>query len=183
VYSEAIGFQDKAAGKPMAKDAIFRIYSMTKPLTSVAAMMLVDEGRLQFTEPVSKYLAPLAKMEVLVKDREGKASREPAKHPITIHDLLRHTAGLAYGEFSAIPEIRAAYKEARLLLPGVNRLTPEQFTSGDSTGAARSPTRYDLGIQHGCRRVGPRYRGGYRSAPVLLPGGAAFSLWRSVHRV
>jgi CubicO group peptidase (beta-lactamase class C family) len=129
VYSETIGFQDKTAGKPMAKDAIFRLYSMTKPLTSVAAMMLVEEGRLQLTDPVSKYLPPLAKMEVLVKDQEGKVSREPAKRPITIHDLLRHTAGLAYGEFSTIPEIKAAYREAGMLLPGVNTLTPEQFTS------------------------------------------------------
>ena len=84
VYSEAIGFQDKAAGKPMPKDAIFRIYSMTKPLASVAAMMLVEEGRIQLTDPVSKYLPPFAKMEVLVTDKDGKTSREPAKRQITI---------------------------------------------------------------------------------------------------
>ena len=56
VYSDAVGLQDKDAGKPMAKDAIFRIYSMTKPIVSVAAMMLVEEGRIQLTDPVSKYL-------------------------------------------------------------------------------------------------------------------------------
>ena len=56
IYSEAIGFQDKAAGKPMSKEAIFRIYSMTKPLASVAAMMLVVEGKMQLTDPVSKFL-------------------------------------------------------------------------------------------------------------------------------
>ena len=56
VYSEAIGFQDKETGKPIAKDSIFRIYSMTKPIVSVAAMMLVEEGRIQLTDPVSKYL-------------------------------------------------------------------------------------------------------------------------------
>ena len=61
IYSEAIGFQDKAAGKPMTKDAIFRIYSMTKPLTSVAAMMLVEEGRMQLTDPVAKFLPQFAK--------------------------------------------------------------------------------------------------------------------------
>ncbi len=60
IYSEAIGFQDKAAGKPMTKDAIFRIYSMTKPLASVAAMMLVEEGRMQLTDPVAKFLPQFA---------------------------------------------------------------------------------------------------------------------------
>ena len=135
VYSEAIGYEDKAAGKTMPKDAIFRIYSMTKPLASVAAMMLVEEGRLQLTDPVSKYLPPFAKMEVLATDKDGKTIREPAKRPITIHDLFRHTAGLAYGEFSTVPELKAAYAEARLYQPdGIvaesRLITPEQFTNG-----------------------------------------------------
>ena len=59
VYSDAIGFQDSQAGKPMPKDAIFRIYSMTKPLVSVATMMLVEEGKIQITDPVSKFLPAL----------------------------------------------------------------------------------------------------------------------------
>lgn len=94
VYSEAIGYQDKGSGTRLKKDAIFRIYSMTKPLASVAAMMLVKEGKIALADPVSKYLPPFAKMEVLEKDKEGKTSREPAKRPITILDLFRHTAGL-----------------------------------------------------------------------------------------
>src|ERR1700704_671641 len=85
IYSEAIGFQDKGAGKPMTKDALFRIYSMTKPLASVAAMMLVEEGRMQLTDPVSKFLPQLAKMEVLVTDKDGKTTREIAKRQMTIH--------------------------------------------------------------------------------------------------
>ena len=56
VYSEAIGFQDSQEAKPMPKDAIFRIYSMTKPLVSMAAMMLVEEGKIELTDPVSKFL-------------------------------------------------------------------------------------------------------------------------------
>ena len=88
VYSEAIGFQDKAAGKPMTKDAIFRIFSMTKPLAAVGAMMLVEEGKVQLTDPVSKFLPQLAKMEVLVTDKDGKTTREPAKRQITIQDLF-----------------------------------------------------------------------------------------------
>jgi CubicO group peptidase (beta-lactamase class C family) len=135
VYSEAIGFQDKAAGKPMTADAIFRIYSMTKPLASVGAMMLVEEGRIQLTDPLSKYLPQFAKMDVLVTGPDGRKTREPAKRQITIHDLLRHTAGLAYGEFSDVPELKAAYAAAKIYQPdgivGESRMvTPEQFTAG-----------------------------------------------------
>src|SRR5580765_7591499 len=64
VYSEAVGFQDKEAGKPIARDSIFRIYSMTKPLVSVAAMLLVEDGRMQLTDPVSKYLPAMKSLNV-----------------------------------------------------------------------------------------------------------------------
>ena len=116
----------------MTRDAIFRIYSMTKPLASVGAMMLVEEGKIQLNDPVSKFLPELTKMEVLVTDKDGKTSREPAKRQITIHDLFRHTAGLTYGEFSTIPEIKAAYAEAKILTQPSRFITPEQFTAGIS---------------------------------------------------
>ena len=145
IYSEAIGFQDKAAGKPMSKEAIFRIYSMTKPLASVAAMMLVEEGKIQLTDPVAKFLPQLAKMEVLVTDKEGKTTREAAKRQITIQDLFRHTAGFAYGEFSNIPELKAAYAEAKLFQPTVTAesrmITPEQFVAG----IAKAPLVHEPG--------------------------------------
>ncbi len=141
IYSEAIGFQDKAAGKPMTKDAIFRIYSMTKPLASVGAMMLVEEGKIQLNDPVSKFLPQLAKMEVLVTDKDGKTTREPAKRQITIHDLFRHTAGFTYGEFSSIPEIKAAYAEAKILTEPSRLITPEQFTEG----IAKAPLVHEPG--------------------------------------
>jgi CubicO group peptidase (beta-lactamase class C family) len=144
IYSEAIGFQDKTAGKPMTKDAIFRIYSMTKPLASVAAMMLVEEGRMQLTDPVSKFLPQLAKMEVLVTE-DGRTTREIAKRQMTVHDLFRHTAGLAYGEFSNIPELKAAYAEAKLFQPGITAesrmITPEQFVAG----IAKAPLVHEPG--------------------------------------
>ncbi len=145
IYSEAIGFQDKAAGKPMTKDAIFRIYSMTKPLASVAAMMLVEEGRMQLTDPVSKFLPQFAKMEVLVTDKDGKTTREIAKRQMTIQDLFRHTAGFAYGEFSNVPEIKTAYAEAKLYQPDITAesrmITPEQFV----TGIAKAPLVHEPG--------------------------------------
>src|SRR5215813_4522842 len=96
-YFEAVGQVDPKTGAPMTKDAIFRLYSMTKAYTSVAAMMLVEEGRLRLTDPVSKYIPSFAKLEVSV------ASINPATgnvrytnvatdREITIQDLLRHTS-------------------------------------------------------------------------------------------
>jgi CubicO group peptidase (beta-lactamase class C family) len=145
IYSDAIGFQDKGANRPMNLDSIFRIDSMTKPLVSVAAMMLVEEGKMQLTDPVSKFLPQLAKMEVLVPDKDGKATREPAKRQITIQDLFRHTAGFAYGEFSNNPELKAAYAEAKLFDPKITAesrmITPDQFV----TGIAKAPLVHEPG--------------------------------------
>ena len=135
VYSEATGFQDRATAQPMSKDAIFRIYSMTKPIVSVAAMMLVEEGKIQLTDPISKFLPAFAEMKVLVKDKDGTVATEPAIRPITVQDLLRHTAGLDYAEFTTIPQIKTAYAEAGVFQPngilGESRMvTPEQEVAG-----------------------------------------------------
>lgn len=88
------GMQDVEAGKEMQADTIFRIASMTKPITSVAVMMLFEEGKLLLTDPVSKYLPEFTDMRVL---KEGSSEEtEPAKRPITIKHLLTHTSGLTY---------------------------------------------------------------------------------------
>ena len=86
----------RPGGPPMPADAIFRIYSMTKPIVCVAAMTLVEEGRLLLTDPVAKYLPAFAAMKVGV-ERDGALQLVPAKRPIVVHDLLRHTSGLTYG--------------------------------------------------------------------------------------
>src|SRR6185369_2549448 len=101
-YFEALGQRDPQSGAPMAKDAIFRLYSMTKPFASVAAMMLVEDGRILLSDPVSKYIPKLANLQVSVPrfDPEtGKAvyALVPAEREMTIQDLLRHTSGLVYG--------------------------------------------------------------------------------------
>lgn len=114
VYADAIGWQDKDAGKTMQRDAIFRAYSMTKPLVSVAAMMLVEEGRLQLTDPVSKFFPQLANLQVLSNPADPNSAREPAKRQVTVQDLLRHTSGLTYGEFTRFAGVKAAYTEAGL---------------------------------------------------------------------
>ena len=103
-YFETLGAQDKQASTPMQKDAIFRIYSMTKPIVSVAAMMLAEEGRLHINEPVSKYLPQLKDLKVGVEKKDaatGNTTLElvATQREMTIQDLLRHTSGLTYGVF------------------------------------------------------------------------------------
>jgi len=119
VYQRAFGLQDPARNVPMKTDAIFRIFSMTKPVTSVAAMMLVEEGRLGLHEPISKYLPEFQDMKVAVEGFDpvsGAAtfSTVPARRPITVQDLFRHTAGLSYGVF--LPkhsQVGNLYREAQ----------------------------------------------------------------------
>jgi CubicO group peptidase (beta-lactamase class C family) len=98
----------------MTKDAIFRLYSMTKPFTSVAAMMLVEEGRFVLSDPVSKYLPQLANLQVSVPRFDpdtGKAvyALVPAERQMTIQDLLRHTSGLVYGGFTNHAQVKELY--------------------------------------------------------------------------
>jgi len=90
------GMMDREAGKPMAPDAMFRICSMTKPITSVAVMMLYEEGRFLLDDPVSKYLPEFKNPKVLVKPASGEPYSIPATKGITIRDLLRHTSGITY---------------------------------------------------------------------------------------
>jgi CubicO group peptidase (beta-lactamase class C family) len=103
----------KPGGPPMRDDAIFRIYSMTKPIVSVATMTLVEEGRLLLAEPVAKYLPAFASMTVGV-ERNGKFERVPAARPITILDLMRHTSGFTYG-FLGTSRVHRLTHEAYIL--------------------------------------------------------------------
>jgi CubicO group peptidase (beta-lactamase class C family) len=95
-FLKAQGMQDREASKPMPADAIFRICSMTKPITSVAVMMLYEEGKFQLEDPISKYLPEFKNPKVLVKPATGVPYTIPATREITIRDLLRHTSGLTY---------------------------------------------------------------------------------------
>ncbi len=120
VYQRAFGMQDPARNVPMKTDAIFRIFSMTKPVVSVGAMMLVEEGKLGVHEPISKYLPEFKEMKIAVEGYDpttGAATYTsvPAKRPITVQDLLRHTAGFTYGVF--LPkhsQVGNLYREANL---------------------------------------------------------------------
>ena len=109
---ETVGSLDPQAGTPMAADAIFRIYSMTKPIVSLAALMLAEDGRLQLTDPVAAFLPEFGAQQVAVEEGAG-VRLVPACRPATVHDLLRHTAGLTY-EFLADSAVQRQYRDARL---------------------------------------------------------------------
>ena len=112
VLHEALGLQDPQAGTPMARDAIFRIYSMTKPLTSLAVLQLAERGQLLLSDPVRKYLPAFAHLQVA--HWEGARMTLQAVHQApTIHDLLRHTAGLTYAFLDDGP-MQRMYVKARL---------------------------------------------------------------------
>jgi CubicO group peptidase (beta-lactamase class C family) len=97
VFSEAYGWRDREAGVAMQKDTIFRIASQTKALTSVAIMMLMEEGKLVLDDPLGKFMPEWQKTTVAVAAKNGGYDTVPAKRPITIRDLLSHTAGISYG--------------------------------------------------------------------------------------
>lgn len=141
-YSQAFGFQNREKQIPMKPDAIFRIASMSKPFTSVAIMMLVEEGKLFLTDPVSAYLPELKSRQVGVEKlgAEGKPelTLEAARSEITIQDLLRHTSGFTYGFFGRPTLVKQAYLSANLLDPS---LTLAEFV----TKLSKLPLAYQPG--------------------------------------
>jgi CubicO group peptidase (beta-lactamase class C family) len=119
------GMADREAGKTMPTDAMFRICSMTKPITSVAVMMLYEEGKFLLEDPVSKYLPEFKNAKVLVKPAKGEPYTIPAKDQITIRDLLRHTSGLTYNWNE---DLGPMYEKANV----ASGLLPYDGTIGDS---------------------------------------------------
>ena len=111
-YLESFGRRDPASGAAMPKDSIFRIYSMTKPIVSAAAMMLWEEGRFLLNDPIAKFLPELGNVRVAVVEGADIAQVN-AERPITIQDLLRHTSGLTY-EFRGSGPVHKMYTAARI---------------------------------------------------------------------
>ncbi|MFT4746228.1 MAG: CubicO group peptidase (beta-lactamase class C family) [Congregibacter sp.] len=109
VYLNAQGMQDKEAGIPMSEDTIFRIYSMSKPVTAVAAMTLWEQGKFHMFDPIAKYLPELANMKVYVSGSGDDMVVEDAKSPIRIIDLFMHTSGFSYGFSNS--EVDKLYKK------------------------------------------------------------------------
>jgi CubicO group peptidase (beta-lactamase class C family) len=106
-YEKAFGYQSREGNVPMKSDAIFRIASMSKPITSVAVMMLVEEGKIDLSAPVSQYLPEFSDLRV-------GAERAPLKRPMTVQDLLRHTSGLTYEFFAEDASVKQAYEGAKV---------------------------------------------------------------------
>jgi CubicO group peptidase (beta-lactamase class C family) len=106
-YEKAVGWADKEAGRRMTTDVIFRIASQSKALTSVAVLSLIEEGKLEFGDPISRYIPSFAKTTVAVKSDTGRAI-VPARRPITIRDLLTHTAGISYGNDELVAPLYSA---------------------------------------------------------------------------
>ncbi len=125
-WIKAQGMSDREGGKPMRPDTMFRICSMTKPITSTAVMMLYEEGAFLLDDPVSKYLPEFKHPKVLVKPTSGAPYTIPAMHEITIRDLLRHTSGIVY-QWNA--DLGPLYKDANV----ASGLLPYDGTIADST--------------------------------------------------
>jgi len=144
-YFEANGVQDPNTRKPMSRDSIFRIYSMTKPITSVAAMILVEEGKIRLSDPVSKYLPELADLKVATNADTAKdvsqVQTRPAKNPIRVLDLLLHTSGFTYGFFRPFPG--GSQVEQMYLDGGVNDL--EISNAELVTRISKLPLKYEPG--------------------------------------
>jgi CubicO group peptidase (beta-lactamase class C family) len=117
VYREFFGVRDVATKLPMTDDTIFRLYSMSKPITSVAAMMLVDAGKLKLDDPLAKYIPSFGKAKVGVEKKNDSGDKVlelvPVNRPITIQDLMTHTSGIVYG-FYGDGMVRRLYDKARL---------------------------------------------------------------------
>jgi CubicO group peptidase (beta-lactamase class C family) len=142
-YYEAVGWLDPQKKTPMPKDAIFRIYSMSKPIAQVTAMMLWEQGKFTLDEPAAKYMPALAKLQVAA-DNKPDPHADPSKltlvalaRPISIQDLMRHTSGITYGFFGDTP-VKKLY-------------TPEALFTGDFDNAefveriAKLPLSYQPG--------------------------------------
>ena len=147
-WSATLGKRDVASGDPMKPDAIFRIYSMTKPIVSVAAMQMVEEGRLQVGDPVARYLPEIGRMKVGTEktgaDGRPVLSLADPERAMTVQDLLRHTSGLTYGSRGS-GLVNQAYLDAKI---GDRGLSNEEFVSRLSTVPLKfSPgARWEYGV-------------------------------------
>jgi CubicO group peptidase (beta-lactamase class C family) len=114
VHFEQVGWLDKEENKPLTADAIFRIYSMTKPVVCTALMILYEQGHFQLFDPVAKFIPAFADLKVLESTESGDTRLVALERPVTIQHLLTHTAGLTYGFLEDSP-VGAMYRQAELL--------------------------------------------------------------------
>ena len=121
IYFDKVGWQDRENKVPMGLDAIFRIYSMTKPIICTALMLLHEEGRFQLADPLAKFLPAFGKVKVLVNDTSAGWKEVAPIRPITVGDLFTHTAGLTYNFLEDSP-VGEQYRQANLMGDGQSTL-------------------------------------------------------------
>ena len=130
VHYETIGFADLETGESLKKDSLFRIYSMSKPITGVALMILLEEGKLRLNDPVSLYIPQFGKTKVLVVNEDGTSTLIDQTKVMTIRDLATHTSGIAY-DFTANKALAKIYRENELSpYFSINTPTKETLVSG-----------------------------------------------------
>lgn len=136
------GFRDRAAGLPVEPDTIWRVYSMTKPVTAVAVLLLVEDGLLSLDDPVDRYLPEFANPRVYVSGSGADMVTRPADGPIRIRHLLTHTAGFTFAFYHAHP-VDARYREA-----GLEFSVPAGADLAETTAVyARMPLQFEPGTQ------------------------------------
>ena len=142
-WFDALGYRDREAKAPMPRDALFRMASMTKPITSLAVMMLAEEGKLKITDPVSRYLPEFRQLQVGVERPDGAGKTElvlePARAEIQVVDLLRHTSGITYGIFGK-SLVKDRYNAANLF-------DAKQSTGDFALKLAKLPLQYQPGTR------------------------------------
>jgi CubicO group peptidase (beta-lactamase class C family) len=155
-YFRAAGFADVEQSKPFNEDTLVRIFSMTKPITSVAAMMLYEQGRFQLDDPVAKYLPEFAQTQVWKGGNHPLEAVEPQQNPMLIKHLFTHTSGLTYG-FMNTNVVDAQYRAQGLEFPG----KPDdlaQWVEQLAYGTVDVSARQSVELQCGNRCIGPAGR-------------------------
>lgn len=147
VYSRAFGYADLEAERPMRTDSMFRLYSMTKPVVSVALLTLYEEGHFQLTDPLEQYIPGFRDVQVMAgTDDSGEMVLEPARRPPTIQDAFRHTVGLASGLGPG--PVNALYRERGLLMEDVTSL-PQLAEAISTAPLEHHPgERWLYGLEH-----------------------------------
>ena len=175
-FAETYGKADVERNKPMRPDTIFRIYSMTKPLTSTAIMMLYEEGRFQLDDPISKFIPAFANPRVYAGGSRGKIDSVPAEREITFRDLLTHTSGLTYGFMESNP-VDALYRAKDGVDFQHRRHQPQGGRREARDLPADRPARQGVELQRRDRRAGLPGRGDLGPAvrEVYLQGEGARS--------
>ena len=142
VHHEAHGFLDAARTKPMSKDALFRLASMTKPIVTVAAMMLVEQGVIKLNDPIATLLPELKELKVETPNGDVAPTR-----PVLVHDLMRHTAGFVYAGATKSPRIKQMYDEANIEAREVDITGDEMLRRLGAIPLANQPgTVWEYGI-------------------------------------